>query len=176
MSRLLDAAWPVDPRLSQSQDASEPAGEILCAPSFFAFAAIALLGQPAFGKTRFEAYEGRQSVRDGEGGTRVTKDGIDFWTNGDPPRRQQIIGIISDNRGTGPLHGDAIGSSSVAKAAKAAGGNAVIVMSRDTESKGIYAGGSQGSAFAVPIEERTTKFIVVKYLDSGPSSWAPPLL
>lgn len=140
-------------------------------------ASIALAGQAA-GKTRFEAYEARDSVVEGKGGSRVTDNGIDYWTMGDPPRRYQIIGIIRDNRGTGVIHGNAIGSSGVAKLVKAAGGHAVVLLGQDTENRGAYAFGSgQGSgfsAFAVPLQERSTTFLVVRYLDAVPPAAPQP--
>ena len=149
--------------------------------SRFAFVlAVALATQPANAKTRFERYEARDSIVEGNGGSRIEKDGVDFWTMGDPPRRYQIIGIIRDNRGTGPLHGNAIGSSGIAKKVREVGGDAVILLNQNSALKGIYsqgqatANGNQafGSGIAIPIQERTTTFIVVKYLEPSPA--APP--
>jgi hypothetical protein len=37
-------------------------------------------------------------VREGTGGEKKTVDGIDFWANGAPPRKFQIIGFITDSR------------------------------------------------------------------------------
>ena len=74
-----------------------------------------LIVSPASAKTRYETYEARNAVVEGQGGSRTTTDGVDFWTTGDPPRRYQIIGIIRDNRGTGAFFGNAVGSSGVAK-------------------------------------------------------------
>src|SRR3546814_2273782 len=60
-----------------------------------------------------------------------------YWTMGDPPRRYQVIGIIRDKRGDGPLSGDAIGSKSVAKATLKAGGDAVIYLSSNSRVTGV---------------------------------------
>ena len=139
---------------------------------------MAVATQPADAKTRFERYEARDSIIEGNGGSRIEKDGIDFWTMGDPPRRYQIIGIIRDNRGTGVFHGNAIGSSGIAKKVREVGGDGVILLNQDSALKGIYsqgqatANGNQafGSSFAIPIEERVTTFIVVKYLEPSPAA------
>ena len=134
--------------------------------------AAACMAIPAGAKTRFEPYEARNSVVEGQGGSRTTKDGVDFWTTGDPPRRYQIIGIIRDNRGTGAFFGNAIGSSGIAKKVHEVGGDAVILLNQNSSVKGIWSQGqastygnqTYGSGLAIPIEERVTTFAVVKYL------------
>jgi hypothetical protein len=135
-------------------------------------------------KTRFEKYESRNAIVEGTGGSRSTKDGIDFWTTGDPPRRYQIIGIIRDNRGTGVFFGNAVGSSGIAKKVHEVGGDAVILMNQNSSIKGVWSQGhasgygnqAYGSALSIPIEERVTTFAVVKYLpdlQSAPISKIP---
>ena len=127
---------------------------------------------PASAKTRYEAYEARNAVVEGQGGSRTTANGIDFWTTGDPPRRYQIIGIIRDNRGTGAFFGNAIGSSGIAKKVREVGGDAVILMNQNSSVKSVWSQGqastlgnqTYGSGVAIPIEERVTTFAVVKYL------------
>lgn len=139
---------------------------------------VAVASFPAEAKVRFEAYEARNSIVEGQGGSRTEKDGVDFWTMGDPPRRYQIIGIIRDNRGTGVFHGNAVGSSGIAKKVREVGGDAVILLDQNTALKGIYSQGqatangnqASGSAFAIPIQERTTTFVVVKYLEPSPAA------
>lgn len=134
--------------------------------------AIAVAASAAEAKTRYETYEARNSVVEGHGGSRTTKDGVDFWTTGDPPRRYQIIGVIRDNRGTGVLHGNAVGSSGIAKKVREVGGDAVILLNQNSSLKGIWSQGqasaygnqAYGSALAIPIEERVTTFAVIKYL------------
>ena len=150
--------------------------------SFIGIAA-AIYAPSVEAKTRYEAYEARISVVEGQGGSRTTKDGVDFWTIGDPPRRYQIIGIIRDNRGTGPLHGNAIGSSGIAKKVREVGGDAAILLNQNSSVTGVWsqgqatANGNQmyGSGIAIPIEQRVTTFAVIKYLpDSLPEAAAPP--
>ena len=48
--------------------------------------------------TDFQTWEGHDSVIEGHGGTKKIVDGMDVWTNGDPPRRFRILGIIDDER------------------------------------------------------------------------------
>ena len=132
----------------------------------------AMVAGQAGAKTRFESYEARNSVIEGQGGSRTIKDGVDFWTIGDPPRRYQVIGIIRDNRGTGLVHGNAIGSSGIAKKVRSVGGDAVVLLNQNSALKGIFTQGqataygnqAYGSGVAIPIQERVTTFAVVKYL------------
>ena len=142
---------------------------------------IAMAVCPAGAKTRFEPYEARNPVVEGQGGARTMKDGVDFWTTGDPPRRYKIIGIIRDNRGTGLFFGNAIGSSGIAKKIREVGGDAAILLNQNSSVKAVWsqaqasADGNQasGSGVAIPIEERVTTFVVVKYLSDGPPASAP---
>jgi hypothetical protein len=145
-------------------------------------AAVAMAASPAGAKTRYESYEARNSVVEGQGGSRTTKDGVDFWSSGDPPRRYKIIGVIRDNRGTGPLHGNAIGSSGIAKKVREVGGDAVILLNQNSSVKGIWSQGqasvygnqAYGSGLAIPIQERVTTFAVVQYLtDNLPAPVGP---
>lgn len=147
--------------------------------------AVAMTACTAEAKTRYESYEARNSVIEGQGGSRTTKDGVDFWTTGDPPRRYQVIGIIRDNRGTGPLHGNAIGSSGIAKKVREVGGDAVILLNQNSSLKGVWSQGQAsaygnqafGSALSIPIQERVSTFAVVKYLPKiqpTPAVQSPP--
>lgn len=113
-------------------------------------------------KTRYEPYEARNSAVEGQGGSRTIKDGADFWTTGDPPRRNKIVGIIRDDRGTGVFDGNVIGSSGIAKKIREVGGDAAILLNQNSSVTDVWsrgqatANGNQayGSGIAVPIEER----------------------
>lgn len=147
-----------------------------------AIAASALFTVPAYAKARFEPYEARNPIVDGRGGTRTTKNGIDYWTHGEPPRRFKILGMITDKRGTGRFAGDAIGSASVAKLTKKVGGDAVIFLTSSTRAVGAISGGqaqgygnqAYGSGWTDIIERATTKLAVVKYLDEPSGEPASP--
>jgi hypothetical protein len=84
----------------------------------------------------------------GEGGARVTAEGVDFWQGGEPPRKYRVLGTIVDRRGTGRFAGKAIGSKGVAKQVRSLGGDAVLVVSQRPAG-----------------DEIATTMIVVKYVD-----------
>ena len=101
--------------------------------------------QQAEASPEFLSYESRNSVREGQGGERKTVDGIDFWLRGDPPKRYQIIGSLTDERHKTGLIGLIRMSSlesDIAKAAKTAGGDAVILEGEQDEVTGVI-----GSSF-----------------------------
>lgn len=152
-----------------------------------------LLAAPAVAEPQFMTYEARNPIREGQGGDRKTVDSIDFWVHGDPPRRYQIIGSLTDERHKTGLWG-AIRMSSfesdIAKAAKAAGGDAVILDSEKDEVLGVVGsafgtanatygsgtananGGWFGSSHAM--KEHDSRFLVIKYLpDAGPAAPLP---
>lgn len=118
---------------------------------------------PVSAKTAFYAYEGPNAVRSGEGGTKTTVKGVDFWTAGTPYRRYQIIGTIVDDRMTGD--GDAVGSKRVASAVLKAGGNAVLLSEQSVQDGGIATGGGPSGGYVVPIGFTVTRMVVVRYLD-----------
>lgn len=140
------------------------------------------LASPAAAGAKFAVYEGKDAVQEGRGGARLTWDGIDFWTTGDPPRRYEVLGVLTDTRGGGILSGDAIGAPSIIKKVKALGGSGVIVLDRSSRqtgtiynnrANGTYGDGrvnAFGTGIAVPITRNTTQMLVVRYLedDSGP--------
>ncbi|AEV27729.1 hypothetical protein Dsui_3399 [Azospira oryzae PS] len=49
----------------------------------------------------FQPYEGKNNSYEGNGGTKVVVDGIDFWANGTPPRKYTIIGMVVSEVGSG---------------------------------------------------------------------------
>lgn len=134
---------------------------------------LAAFSSPADAKSRFSAYEGRDSIQEGRGGTKVTKNGIDYWAMGTPPRRYQIIGVITDKRALGcKMCGNAIGSPSVAEAAKKAGGDAVILLGEQDHAMGTMGtatattNGNFTSGFGAygAFGDRVATLVVVKYL------------
>jgi hypothetical protein len=141
----------------------------------------------------FLRYEGRDAIHEGRGGERKTVEGVDFWMRGDPPHRFEVLGSISDRRHKTGIYG-AIRMSGldadVAKAAKAAGGDAVILDEARDEVTGIsssavgsasgsYGGGSfeaSGSRFGIrrAIQDHESRYIVVRYLPDEPKSASTP--
>jgi len=127
--------------------------------------------------TDFQPWEGRNAVIEGNGGTRKVVDAVDIWTNGDPPRKFRILGIIEDERPGGFLY-MAERKHDIARKAREHDGDAVIMISSSSQLQGyystttvntqIYPGGSVlsfGSGTSVPITRRASKFLVIKYVD-----------
>lgn len=139
--------------------------------------ALALVGVPtsalAGAKIRFYAYEGVDAVQTGTGGTRLAKNGIDYWTSGAPPRRYQILGMFTDQRYEDWGDGSAIGSRSLAKKVLALGGSALIVIGADQRSMGSMGSGfgstagnvASGSFWSFGLDRTATRLLAVKYLD-----------
>ena len=59
---------------------------------------LALLASPAWAGTRFSTYEGPDAVQSGTGGAKVSRDGVDFWTDGTLLRKYQVLGFLTDTR------------------------------------------------------------------------------
>jgi hypothetical protein len=117
-------------------------------------------------KIDFAAYEGPPRIEQGEGGTKITKNGIDYWTTGTPPRRYQIIGFVQDRRDEFSDGGQAIGSPKIAKKVKAAGGDAVIIQAQEEAGQsGGLASGNPFYAWGMSGGSKTiTRMLAVKYL------------
>ena len=84
-------------------------------------------------------------------------DGIDFWENGDPNKKYEILGVIDDNRGDG-IFTHLGRDSAIAKVAHEKGGNAVILMHSDRVLSGVDPYGNVDC-------RRDTKVMVVKYVE-----------
>ena len=146
----------------------------------FVFCAVPTI---AFAAPEFLQYEGRNAVHDGQGGERKTVEGIDFWLKGDPPRHYQVLGSLNDKRHKTGLYGAIRMSgleSDIAKAARAAGGDAVIIDGEQDETtavvgsafgnvNGTYGGGAFNAnrstvGITRAIKDHDSQYIVVKYL------------
>jgi hypothetical protein len=138
-----------------------------------------VLGAPvpalAQAKIDFAAYEGPPLIEQGEGGTKITKNGIDYWTTGTPPRRYQIIGFVQDRRDEFWDGGQAIGSPKIAKKVKAAGGDAVIIQTQEEAGQsGGLASGNPFYAWGMSGGSKTiTRMLVVRYLPDEAAPTAP---
>jgi len=136
----------------------------LCAAAIL----IASAGTPVSARGQFTAYVGDSSIHQGTGGTNVSRDGVDFWTNGTPSRRFEIIGTLTDTR-SGQLAAErAIGSSSLARTARALGGDGLILYDRrkrDGGYVGLWTGGDTISLAGARASSTTMSFVVVRYLD-----------
>lgn len=132
--------------------------------------AACLCGAPVMAQaiTEIAIYEGAPQFATGTGGTKVTRNGIDYWTTGTPPRRYQIIGEVTDKRDEKSDGGHAIGSPSIARKVKKAGGDAVIMQSQ-TERGNPSSGGLFGLLVTGGVKTMTT-MTVIKYLPADPSA------
>ena len=136
--------------------------------------AVTLLAiSPACAKLTFAAYDGPPLIHTGQGGTRVDNHGIDVWTFGDPARRFQVLGTISDTRQDKLLSGDVMSSSSIANKVREVGGSGLLLLGQNSAVTG-YAGGGSTSVFGNTaimngggraIHTIATKFVVIRYLD-----------
>src|SRR5579864_8344053 len=93
-------------------------------------AAMLLAAWPATASTEFLAYQGRDSIHEGQGGDKKVVDGVDFWVDGSPPQRFQVLGAITDERWRSGLYGLMQISRlqhDIAKEVRAVGGDGVII-------------------------------------------------
>ena len=144
--------------------------------NLFPILCVALLFASGCASTNYRAFEGRNTVFEGEGGTRDTVDGVDFWEFGEPPRKYQLLGIITDERPAGlipmaRLKGD------IAKEVKTRGADAVIILASGSRLMGmitnssattnIYGGSAvtTGSSMSMPVRRNSATFAVIKYLE-----------
>jgi hypothetical protein len=96
----------------------------------------------------FLAYQGNNAVQRGQGGTMKTVDGVDIWMSGMPPKRFQVLGSLTDERHKTGLWGLISMSQldhDITKAAKKAGGDAVILSNAQDRTISIF-GSSFGNA------------------------------
>jgi hypothetical protein len=136
-------------------------------------AASVLFSAPALAKVTFSTYEAADPVITGKGGAKTTDKGIDWWTEGSPPKRYRIIGILTDDRGDGRLSGNAVGSKSIAKKVREVGGDAVVLLQKSERQTGSSTYVQQGQGYAAGTANaittadvtRTTTFVVIKVLD-----------
>ena len=126
--------------------------------------------------TEFLKYQGRDAIQVGQGGSSKVVDGIDFWIDGTPPRRFQVLGTISDERHKTGLIGVIAMSGlehDVAKLAHEAGADAVILSGAQDNVEG-YVGSTGSTAYVRPIESHASRYLVIKYLpDDRPTDGVP---
>lgn len=126
--------------------------------------------------TQYQAYEGRNDIIEGSGGTKVVVDGMEIWDNGEPPRKFKLLGFIEDERPGGiipmaQLQGDMV------KKAREAGGDALVKLGSQSQVGGYYTSGNAsgyssgnstrlyGNATTLALRKNSAKFAVVKYVD-----------
>jgi hypothetical protein len=112
------------------------------------FVTIALCAAMPAGAQVFEPWDGQDPVQEGHGGTKKVVDGIEVWAVGAPDCRYRILGYVHDTRHKLDLFGlggDAAAEAAVAKVAKQAGGEAIYLVSSESQNVGgIGAGVGSG--------------------------------
>lgn len=106
----------------------------------------------------YQPYEGNAVRPGGVGGTKLVVEGVDFWSNGTPPRPYVILGVVD---GAYEHGGDATAAirSKVAAEAKKRGGDAVILMSSTDQ----VTGGVLVASTVIATSTKAMRFAVVKY-------------
>lgn len=119
--------------------------------------------------TEYKPFEAKVNVFEGGGGTKVVIDGLEYWDNGDPPRKFRILGIIDDERPGGRIQMSYLRSDIIQKA-KEAGGDAVVQITNNSlivgsvatgvASTSAYGGTATGfgTSIAVPVKETLNKW------------------
>ena len=107
----------------------------------------------------FQPYEGKNNLYEGEGGTKVVVNGIDFWANGSPPRKYSIIGMVVSEIGSG-FGDEGIIRSSVASEVKKRGGDAAVQVNNNAAFSGII-NTAPGIYMATGV--RRMQFAIIKY-------------
>lgn len=110
----------------------------------------------------------RTAVMNGSGGEKTTIHGIDLWTAGLPPRKFEVIGLITDSRPCGML-ALCTRASRISSLAREHGGDALILK---FDRQGIRwhapGNGSQGPSgtdlINAPIQQEISKYFVIRYL------------
>src|SRR5712692_3234901 len=149
---------------------------ILCAKMFIFPAVFLLLLVACCAHTDYKPFEAKDNVFEGKGGTKEIVDEMEFWENGEPPRKFKILGIIEDQRPGGLIPMSSLRSDIVEKA-REVDGDAVIQIGSQSHITGFYNSGSAsaysygrsttayGSSTTIPVRRNFAKFIVIKYLD-----------
>ena len=107
----------------------------------------------------FSPYESN-NVFVGEGGTKEMVEGMELWTQGEPPRKYKLLGVIEDERADGPTarasyHHD------IVKKARNVGGDALIQLSEKSKIEGYVINFESSSDF----RKNRSLFAVIKYVD-----------
>ena len=146
----------------------------------------------------FVAYEGKNAVQEGEGGTKKSVDGIDMWADGAPPRKFTLMGYINDRRHKSGLIGMISMSSresDIVALAKKQGADAVILVSEGAETVGFVGAnnatttgnvntfGNTGTVRAqtwgvqtsAAVQKNNSRYAVVKYLPSVAAAPVAPV-
>jgi hypothetical protein len=130
--------------------------------------AAAALSLTSCADTQYYTYSGT-NVRSGTGGASQSIDGIDFWVEGAPAGKFQIVGIIIDNR-RGSLLQMALRNGAIAALAKQHGGNAVMLARDDSQVTGTLSSASSFTNGSSTTTEQATVTPYPSYVSATGSS------
>lgn len=108
----------------------------------------------------FQPYEGKNNLYEGDGGTKVVVDGVEFWANGSPPRKYSIIGFVVSEIGGG-VGDEAIIRSSVAPEVRKYGGDAAVQVTSNSSFSGVI---RTAPGFYMAANVKRMQFAVIKYV------------
>lgn len=108
----------------------------------------------------YAPYEAKNAIKEGQGGAKVVVQGVDFWADGEPPRRYKVIGVVSGQIGDGWGADDAIRSAVAAKVKEVGGQGAIALGSARDHAGYIPLGGMMVAA-----SNRTIRYAVIQYVD-----------
>lgn len=144
----------------------------------------ALLAGPALAAPKFTAYYGDDAEHVGHGGEMEVVEGMEVWSNGQPPRRHKVIGYLTDRRHQTGLVG-AIRMSglkkAVVKAAHEAGGDAVVLVGEGSETIGYANSGggtataygnsatAYGGSISAAVKKHNSRYAVIVWLPDEPA-------
>lgn len=109
----------------------------------------------------FQPYEGKSNLYEGNGGTKVVVDEIDFWANGTPPRKYSIIGMVVSEVGSG-VGDESLIRTAVASEVKKRQGNAAIQVNNNSSFAGVIRAAPN---LYMATGVRSMQFAVVRYMD-----------
>jgi hypothetical protein len=124
--------------------------------------ALLLLSLTACATVDYQPFEGKaDAVWEGQGGTKLVVDGIEFWDNGAPPHKYKVVGYATGAVGAG-IGADDIIRDAVASKVKALGGSAAILVTGNTSDLGFV---KTAPNMWMAASTRELKYAVVQYLD-----------
>ena len=133
--------------------------------NLFAVSVVLLVG---CAHTNYQQFEGRNGpqIIEGQGGTKDVVNGYEIWDNGTPPRRYQVLGVVSVEDFDNVLGKRRI-RNALSEQIQAAGGDAAVVVDTTGGGSGMaMAFGSNGQVAAGPtFGKKTARWQIIKYLD-----------
>ncbi len=127
--------------------------------SILVIVGLLVAGCASVASVDYHAYEGKASMYQGEGGTKVTVDNVDLWETGTPPGKFSILGVASLPMGAGSLRDETV-RTAVAGKVKQMGGSAAIQINNNDSFAGVI---RSSPSVVLTNEPRQMRFVVVKY-------------